>query len=61
MIRNVKRWLIIAIIVIVASGIGLTLWTAQQEDNQLREELLIRTRLVQSGISTRTYTGVDRC
>ncbi|HET6581426.1 MAG TPA: PDC sensor domain-containing protein, partial [Methanoregula sp.] len=62
MIRNVKRWLIIAIIIIVASGIGLTLWTAQQEDNQLREELLIRTRLVQSGISTehvRELTGTD--
>ena len=62
MIRNVRRWLIIAIIVIVASGIGLTLWTAQQEDNQLRDELLIRTRLVQSGISTehvQELTGAD--
>ena len=62
MIRNVKRWLIIAIIVIVAIGIGLTLWTAQHEDRLLREELLIKTRLVQSGISTghvQKLTGSD--
>jgi len=62
MIRNVKRWLIIAIIVIVASGIALTLWTAQHEDRLLREELLIKTRLVQSGVSTgyiQKLTGSD--
>ncbi len=46
------RWLIIAIIVILASGIALTLWTAQREDSQLREDLLTKTRLVHSGIST---------
>ncbi|MFA5348357.1 MAG: PAS domain S-box protein [Methanoregula sp.] len=60
MVRN--RWLIIAIIVILASGIALTLWTAQREDSQLREELLTKTRLVQSGISTgyvRALTGSD--
>jgi PAS domain S-box-containing protein len=62
MIRNVKRWLIIAIIVIVAIGIGLTLWTAQHEDRLLREDLLVKTRLVQSGISTghvQKLTGSD--
>jgi PAS domain S-box-containing protein len=48
-VRN--RWLIIAIIVILASGIALTLWTAQREDSRLREELLTKTRLVQSTIS----------
>ena len=51
MIRNVNRWLIIAIIVILASGMLLTLWTAQREDSQLREDLLTKTRFVQSGIS----------
>ena len=56
------RWLIIAIIVILASGIALTLWTAQREDSQLREGLLTKTRLVRSGISTghvRALTGSD--
>jgi len=60
MVRN--RWLIIAIIVILAGGIALTLWTAQREDSQLREELLTKTRLVQSGISAghvRALTGSD--
>jgi PAS domain S-box-containing protein len=52
MIRNVNRWLIIAIIIILASGIALTLWSAQREDNQLREGLLTETRLIQSCIST---------
>jgi PAS domain S-box-containing protein len=51
MIRNVKRWLIIAIFVILISGSALTLWTAQHEDSQLQEELLTKTRLVRSGIS----------
>jgi len=60
--RPVNRWLIIAIIAILASGIALTLWTAQQEDTQLREELLIKTRLVQRGVSTvhvQNLTGSD--
>ena len=52
MIHNVKRWLIITIIVILATGSALTLWTAQHEHSQLQEELLTKTRLVQSGIST---------
>jgi len=64
MIRNVKRWLIVAIIVILVSGSALTLWTAQHEDSQLREELLTKTRLVQSGISSEhlqvlTGSGAD--
>jgi PAS domain S-box-containing protein len=52
MIRNMKRWLIVAIIVILVIGSALTLWTAQHEDSQLREELLTNTRIVQRGIST---------
>ena len=60
--RPVHRWLIIAIIAILAGGIALTLWTAQQEDSQLRGELLTKTRLVQRGISTehvQNLTGSD--
>ena len=62
MIRNLNRWLIIAIIVILASGIILTLWTVQREENFLREDLLTKTRLVQGGISTghvKALTGTE--
>jgi len=52
MIHNARKWLVVAILVILASGCALTLWTAQREDDQLREDLLITTRLVRSGISS---------
>jgi hypothetical protein len=51
MIRNLNRWLIIAIIIILASGILLTLWNIQREENFLREDLLTKTRLVQECIN----------
>ena len=38
MIRNLNKWLIIAIFAIIVSGMVLTLWTVQQEENFLREE-----------------------
>ncbi len=56
LVRN--RWLIIAIIVILLSGIALTLWTAQREDTQLRAELLTKTRLVESSISAGNIQGL---
>jgi PAS domain S-box-containing protein len=52
MMRNLNKWLIIAIIVILASGMVLTLWTVQREENLLRADLLSKTRLIQAGIST---------
>jgi PAS domain S-box-containing protein len=62
MIRTLNRWLIIAIIVILASGMVLTLWTVQREENLLRADLLTKTRLVQGGISTghlKALTGTE--
>jgi PAS domain S-box-containing protein len=62
MIRNLNRWLIIAIIVILASGMVLTLWTVQREENLLRADLLTKTRLVQGGIDTghvKAFTGTE--
>ncbi|MCK9592554.1 MAG: PAS domain-containing sensor histidine kinase [Methanoregula sp.] len=60
MIRNLNRWLIIAIIVIVilASGIALTLWTVQREDNIQRTDLLVKTHLLQRGISIEYVKGL---
>jgi PAS domain S-box-containing protein len=62
MMRNLNKWLIIAIIVILASGMVLTLWTVQREENLLRADLLTKTRLVQGGISTghvKALTGTE--
>jgi len=62
MIRNFNRWLIIAIIVILASGMVMTLWTVQQEENLLRADLITKTRLMQGGIDTRhvkALTGTE--
>ena len=62
MIRNLNKWLIIAIIVILASGMVLTLWTVQQEENLLRADLLTKTRLMQGGIDTgyvKALTGTE--
>jgi len=51
MIRNLNKWLIIAIFAIIVSGMVLTLWTVQHEENSLREELLTKTRLIQGSLS----------
>jgi len=58
MIRNLNRWLIIAIIVIIASGMALTLWTIQREDNLLRTDLIIKTRHLSSDISIEHVKGM---
>jgi len=62
MIHNLNRWLILAIIVILASGMALTLWTVQREENLLRADLLTKTHLVQGGLQiehVKALTGTD--
>ncbi|MGA2914021.1 MAG: PAS domain S-box protein [Methanoregula sp.] len=59
MIRNFKRWLIIAVIVILASGLVLTLLTVQQEDSLQRTDLLTKTHLLQADISTEYVKGLS--
>jgi PAS domain S-box-containing protein len=51
MIGNLNRWLIIAVVAILASGMVLTLWTVQREENLLRSDLLAKTRLLQGGFT----------
>ncbi|MFY9800620.1 MAG: PAS domain-containing sensor histidine kinase [Methanoregula sp.] len=51
MIRSFNRWLIIAVILILASGLALTVWTVQREDNLLRDNLLAKTSSLERGIS----------
>jgi PAS domain S-box-containing protein len=62
MMRNLNRWLIIAILIILASGMVLTLWTVQQEEKVLRADLLTKTRLVQGSVGTghmKALTGTE--
>ncbi len=59
MMRNLNKWLIIAIIAILTSGIVLTLWTVQREETLLRADLLTKTRLVQGGISPGYLKGLN--
>jgi PAS domain S-box-containing protein len=62
MMRNLNKWLIIAIIVILASGMLLTTWSIQQQENRLRADLLTKTQLMQKSISTeqvKTLTGTE--
>ena len=62
MMRNLNKWLIIAIIAILASGMVLTLWTVQQEEKLLRADLLSKTHLIQGGVSSghvKALTGTE--
>ena len=58
MIRNFNRWLVLAIIVIVAGGMALTLWTVQREDSLLRTDLLTETHLFERGITSEYVKGL---
>jgi PAS domain S-box-containing protein len=58
MVRNFNRWLIFAIIIIVAMGMALTMWSVQREDNLLRTDLLIQTHLLQRSISSENVKGL---
>jgi PAS domain S-box-containing protein len=58
MIRNFNRWLIVALIVILVSGLALTLWTVQREDSLQRTDLLIKTHHLSSDISKEYVNGL---
>ena len=45
-----ERWLAAGIIIILIAGFALTLWTAEQQDQNMRDELLIKTRLAAAGV-----------
>ena len=58
MIHNFKRWLIIAVIVILVSGLALTSWTIQREDSLHRADLLTKTHLLEGDISSEYVKGL---
>src|SRR5665647_463574 len=62
MMRNLNKWLLIAIIVILASGILLTIWSIQQQENRLRADLITKTHIIQGSFSNeqvKALTGTD--
>lgn len=52
MLKKSNVWLIAAIAILLIIGIPLTFWTAQQQDHVMREQMLIKTKLAGSGISS---------
>ena len=56
--------LVVAIIIILLGGIALSVWTAQKENNNLRQALLVENRLIKEAFSTNqvealTGSGAD--
>ncbi len=49
---STKHWITACIIIILITGSALTLWTAGQHDQDMRDELLIRTRLAAVGVNS---------
>lgn len=49
---GINRWLILAIMVILASGMALALWTIQREDNLMRTDLLSTTHHIGREVRT---------
>ena len=50
-ISGAGRWLAVSVIIILVTGSALTLWTAGQADQNMRDQLLIKTRLAAAGIN----------
>jgi len=50
MIKKISWWQVIALLVIIC-GTALIIWSAEQQDENLRRELLLNTRLAATGIS----------
>ncbi|MCK9591612.1 MAG: PAS domain S-box protein [Methanoregula sp.] len=57
-VSNFNRLLIVSMIIILSGGIMLTIWTAQHEDSRLRNDLLIKSRLVNEGFTTDQVKGL---
>jgi PAS domain S-box-containing protein len=49
--RNHYSLLVVAVIIILIGGIALTIWTAQNESNILRQQMLVKNRLVKEAFS----------
>jgi PAS domain S-box-containing protein len=58
MISNFHRWLIIAVIIVLAGGMALTFWSVQREDDLQRTDLLIKTRYLSRDLCIRDLVNL---
>ncbi len=58
LVSNFYRLLIVSMIIVLFGGIALTIWTAQYEDSRLRNDLLIKSRLVNEGFTPDQVKGL---
>lgn len=58
MIHTYNRWLPFIVIAIIAGGIAAIAWTVYAEDQNLRQELLTKSRLVEEGIDPGQVKGL---
>jgi len=56
--RDIRWWQIIAVCILIA-GVILTFWSAQQQDQSLRDVLLTKTSIAKAGISTEQVTALN--
>ena len=49
--REITWWQVIALVILIA-GVLLTIWSAQQQDQSMRRDLLIKTNIAKTGVST---------
>lgn len=56
--EQINRWVIIGVIVILIGGIAATVWTARNEDEHLRKELILKSSIVKEGISSDQVTAL---
>jgi PAS domain S-box-containing protein len=55
--QDILWWQVIALIILVTGGV-LTVWSAQQQDRSLRDELLIKTSIAGTGVSVEQVTAM---
>ena len=55
MIKQDIRWWQIIVICILIAGVILTVWSAQQQDETMRNDLLVKTNIAKTGVSTEYF------
>ena len=55
--RDIRWWHVIALLILIAGGI-LTIWSAQQQDQSVRNDLLVKTNIAKTGVSTEYFKAL---
>ena len=56
--QDITWWKVIAVCILIA-GVTLTIWSAQQQDQSMRNDLLLKTNLANSGIAVEQVTTLN--